>query len=530
MKVLNFKLLPILIILNGSNVWSQENNLWDNTTLFGWPEFCNPVEINSTLDGMKQPAIFLKASGSVPRPLVVSLHTWSGDYRQKDTLVWTCYLRNYNYIHPDFRGPNNNPLACGSRFVLQDIEDAISFAIINGNVDTNQIHVIGVSGGGYAALLSYMNTKHPVKTFSAWAPISDLQRWYLESEGRGNKYALDIARSTVEGMDFNNDHYYLGVEEAIRRSPYYMETPVKRRSDSKLFIYTGIHDGYTGSVPITHSLLFFNKLVGDYNQGDNIYAIPDDDILELVTSRNFPGENKRMIGGRIIHYERTFSDLVKLVVFEGGHEMLPEVSLDHIESGHYLVIGDSNGAAEGGWVSLLEQFRFEDHICNISIPGNTIGFDNLGRKELNTLRNIQSYLDKAEAELGYINGIIFMLGTNDCKSVFRDSLKMVPDNLETLILSVKASSIYKVYQPRIMIVSPPPFGKDEYMNPKYHGGADRVAWLQLKFKEIAQKHECDFIDVYPKLLPGWDEWSLDGIHMAPEGHEVVARIISLQLD
>ncbi len=62
--------------------------------------------------------------------------------------------------------------------VIQDIEDAISFAIENGNVDTKNIHVIGASGGGYATLLTYMNTRFPIKTFSAWVPISDLKKWY----------------------------------------------------------------------------------------------------------------------------------------------------------------------------------------------------------------------------------------------------------------------------------------------------------------------------------------------------------------
>ena len=45
-------------------------------------------------------------------------------------------------------------------------EDAIAYAIKYANVDSNEIHVIGTSGGGYATLLTYMKTRHSVKTFS----------------------------------------------------------------------------------------------------------------------------------------------------------------------------------------------------------------------------------------------------------------------------------------------------------------------------------------------------------------------------
>lgn len=63
------------------------------------------------------------------RPLIVSLHTWSGNYEQEDLLIKEIIKRDYNYIHPDFRGPNKTYEACGSEFVIQDIEDAIAFAI-----------------------------------------------------------------------------------------------------------------------------------------------------------------------------------------------------------------------------------------------------------------------------------------------------------------------------------------------------------------------------------------------------------------
>ena len=185
-----------LISYNSSS--AQVQPAWDDTDSQSWPSECRKIGITSTMDGKIQPAYFY-SSKDKQRPLIVSLHTWSGGYEQKDTLSWACIAKDYNYIHPHFRGPNNNPMACGSTYAIQDIDDAIDYAIEKGNVDTTQIHIIGVSGGGYATLLAYMKTKYPVKTFSSWVPISDLYKWYYESEGRGTKYAYDIR--FIEGLD-----------------------------------------------------------------------------------------------------------------------------------------------------------------------------------------------------------------------------------------------------------------------------------------------------------------------------------------
>ena len=319
-------ILTICIFL-AANSFAQSDPKWDNTMLEDWPEECKEVVITSTLDGEKQSSIFY-ASTAENRPLIVSLHTWSGNYKQKDELVTECIAKDYNYIHPDFRGPNNTYKACGSKYVIQDIEDAIAFAIENGKVDTNNIHVVGASGGGYATLLTYMNTNHPVKTFSAWVPISDLKKWYYESEGRGTKYSFHIASATVKDAGFTKEHYYLGEEEAIKRSPVYMQTPVNKRKNSKLFIYAGIHDGYTGSVPITQSLDFYNKVVADFDTLEKKALIPQKDIIEMLGSRNFVGAGTDSIANRLIKYQKTYKDLVRITIFEGTHECLTSVALD----------------------------------------------------------------------------------------------------------------------------------------------------------------------------------------------------------
>lgn len=69
----------------------------------------------SSLDGQNQPAWFYKSKSILPQPLIVSLHTWSGGFDQKDTLSWEAIRKDFNYIHPHFRGPNNIPQAEGGK-------------------------------------------------------------------------------------------------------------------------------------------------------------------------------------------------------------------------------------------------------------------------------------------------------------------------------------------------------------------------------------------------------------------------------
>ena len=217
-------------------------------------------------------------------------------------------------------------MACGSPFAIQDIDDAIQFAIDQGCVDIDNIHIIGGSGGGYATLLMYMKSKFRIKTFSAWVPISDLEAWYYESSGRKNKYANDILEATGSGGG------KLNIAEAGGRSPIYMEVPSVLRKDAVLLLFAGIHDGYTGSVPVTHTLKIYNKVIEDLGATDDEAFIDDNTMLDLVGRRYVPRQTGAYIGDRPVLFQRAYQS-VKLTIFEGGHEMLPEVALKIVAIG-----------------------------------------------------------------------------------------------------------------------------------------------------------------------------------------------------
>ena len=226
-NTLIYLLLLIAGILLFPDIFSQVQNnnntaepqiKFDDKRKLDWPSEFKVVEIRSALDTSMQKAYFYKSESGKPKPLVVSLHTWSGYYDQHDPLAELCKARDLNYIHPDFRGANFISDACCSELALSDIDQSISYAINNSNVDTGEIYVIGVSGGGYATLSSFMKSKYKIRKFSAWASISDLVAWYNESHIRGNNYDDNILVCT------DSKNGVLNKKIAMERSPLYWET------------------------------------------------------------------------------------------------------------------------------------------------------------------------------------------------------------------------------------------------------------------------------------------------------------------
>jgi len=294
---------------------------WDSTAVYQWPAPFEEVEIPSTLDGTPQKAYIYQTTAGQPMPLVISLHTWSGDYKQRDELSELVQKENWNLIHPDFRGPNRTAQSCGSKFVIQDIDDAIGYAIENMPVDKSHIFVVGVSGGGHAACLSYLTTQYPVNTIFAWASVTDIEAWYYQSRNRKSRYADDIFSVTRSA---NNQ---LNVKDARSRSPMWL--PLPKDSKSTIHLFAGIHDGYTGSVPISQSLLFYNRLAAA--GGDTNALVPESDIIALVARGKLTGPDPGTeIGGRKVFLHKE-SILASITLFEGTHEMLAPYCMGQME-------------------------------------------------------------------------------------------------------------------------------------------------------------------------------------------------------
>jgi hypothetical protein len=97
----------------------------------------------------------------------------------------------------------------------------------------------------------------------------------------------------------------------------------------RLEIFEGIKDGYTGSVPISHSILFFNKIVMHYGYPES--RVGEADIVKLLTRGIEQKVDCEKIEGRNVLYAKNTAP-VSLTIFDGGHEMLTEYCLRRMKT------------------------------------------------------------------------------------------------------------------------------------------------------------------------------------------------------
>lgn len=206
------------------------------------------IVVKSTLDGTMQPSLFYKASKG-KRPLLVGLHTWSFDrFNQIENMLPLAEKHNFNLLLPEFRGSNlqSNPncaLACGSEFAKQDIKDAIDYLIENEDIDSENIFLLGLSGGGHMTLMMAGMIPHYFKAIGAYVPITNLEKWAEQNES----YRPHVLACCGDSID-----------EMLKRSPVnYLENIAK--ANLKIF-----HGKYDSVVPFSHSLELYNAIIEKY--------------------------------------------------------------------------------------------------------------------------------------------------------------------------------------------------------------------------------------------------------------------------
>jgi len=271
-------------------------------------------------DGSDQPAMFFAPETDHQVPLLVVLHTWSGDYRQNlhAECIQRCMDQGWAVIHPNFRGPNRRPEATGSDWVIEDIASAVTHAKQATKIDPSRIYLLGTSGGGYTALLMAGRRPELWAGVSAWVPISDLEAWYRETKAAGEKYCQEIVDSCggPPGTSDQIDRQY------EKRSPL---TYLANAKGLPLDINAGIRDGHEGSVPISHSLRAFNAVAAAADR------ISPGEIKHFVEQAQVPPSLKQPLsdptyGEKQPLFRRT-SGKARITIFNGKHELISQAAL-----------------------------------------------------------------------------------------------------------------------------------------------------------------------------------------------------------
>ena len=273
------------------------------------------VDVTSSKDGSLQKVIYWRSESAAHDvagpsvPLIVFLHSWSGGFEQGPPWIDQAKKMGWVLVAPDFRGPNSRPEACASDLASQDILDAVAYARRDARIDSSRIYLVGGSGGGHMALVMAERAPDLWAGVSAWVPITDLAAWHAESKTRKNNYAKMLEQSCG------------GAPGPATEAEYRHRSSLFHLAAAKgvpLDINTGIHDGHTGSVPVSHSLRAFNVLAASDKQ------ISTEDIDFMVREQKIPAalaaekqdDPERQ---KAILFRRN-SGNARVTVFEGGHE------------------------------------------------------------------------------------------------------------------------------------------------------------------------------------------------------------------
>ncbi|MBI1367483.1 MAG: prolyl oligopeptidase family serine peptidase [Planctomycetes bacterium] len=288
------------------------------------------IRFTSSLDHSSQLArLYLPPeSNEKPVPLVVVLHSWSGNYKQEsdDTsgMLPHAIERHWAMLMPDFRGPNVKPEACASDLAVQDILDGIAYVQAHAKIDPTRIFIYGASGGGHMTLVMAARAPKTFAAASAWVPIADLAAWHEQSQKLHNNYwkNLEAVTGGAPGASPAVDAEYR------KRSPIVLlDNPAVR--GLPIDINTGIQDGHTGSVPVSQSMRAFN-LLAKLN-GHPEAVIPDDQIATMRDDRKVPpplqwrGQDEPNRRAKIL-FRRTAGP-VRITLNDGGHKGDPAPAL-----------------------------------------------------------------------------------------------------------------------------------------------------------------------------------------------------------
>ena len=227
--------------------------------------FRNVVEVKSTLDGAMQKCFVFVPDNyreNQKTPLLVQLHSWGGDYAEKKKDVQLpVNKRGWLAICPNYRGNNNNPMACASKFAIQDIVDAVDYMCGKYNVDKNRIYLCGGSGGGHMALV--MAAKHPEiwAAVASFVPISDIKKWYQENDPSFFANATD-KRSVIQ-----NRNAIIGVcggdpwKDAVAERESMARSPITFIEGAKTLPLLIVSARFDDGVPYHHGEDVYKKLL-----------------------------------------------------------------------------------------------------------------------------------------------------------------------------------------------------------------------------------------------------------------------------
>lgn len=171
------------------------------------------------------------------------------------------------------------------------------------------------------------------------------------------------------------------------------------------------------------------------------------------------------------------------------------------------------------WTSLLQE-KFGDHEIQIleeGLCGRTTVYEDRTRPGRKGIVSLSRILEQSSS----IDAVVLMLGTNDCKSCYRNSAKTVADGIEACLeLLTKFVPAQK-----ILLVSPIWLG-EEVWKEKYDPEFDRESvtvskQLREEYAKVAGRRKVHFMAASDYVSAS----RADQEHLSVIGHRILAEAI-----
>jgi len=195
-----------------------------------------------------------------------------------------------------------------------------------------------------------------------------------------------------------------------------------------------------------------------------------------------------------------------------------------------LCFGDSNTygyipgngkryASDIRWTGILKnKFKNKDvEIVEEGLVGRTTVFEDSVRPG----RKGSDFLIPLLETHSEVDELVLMLGTNDCKSLYKASAHVIGMGVETLVKQAKS------FNPnlKILLISPIHLGenvwKDDF-DPEFDENSVLVSKkLAGEYLSIAEKYNCDFLNAADVAEPS----EADQEHLTVDGHRKLAEAI-----
>ena len=203
---------------------------------------------------------------------------------------------------------------------------------------------------------------------------------------------------------------------------------------------------------------------------------------------------------------------------------------------HILCLGDSNthgycadprDCADGGirfnederWTCLLQQALGSDYlVTEDGLSGRTTVFPDPLYEGLDALHYLYPFLKAHE----YVDLLVLMLGTNDTKERLGANAYAIALGMRRLIRKAQAVDCWAPgTTPNILIIAPPPIGKEVERSPVAQemglGAAEKSLRLSGHYRAVAAETGAHFLDA-----AGCQFNQVDFMHLTRLGHRQLA--------